>query len=89
MIDFSFQGKVIRINQTPTSGVQTGWRIWNAAYVILRYLELVDTDELRGKRILDLSAGTGIVGIALACCGCNVTCTEIGNMFKSSYVLIA
>ena len=33
--------KVIEIcvNQTPISGVETGWRIWNAAFVILRYLE--------------------------------------------------
>lgn len=33
--------------------------------------------ELAGKRALELGAGTGIVGIAAACCGAHVLLTDL------------
>ena len=39
LLKMNIFGRDILIDQQPVSGVETGWRIWNAAYVVLRYLE--------------------------------------------------
>jgi hypothetical protein len=43
------------------SGVKsTGGEIWEAAYVALRYIEKM---KLNKKKVIDVSCGTGLVGI--------------------------
>ncbi|GBG28368.1 Protein-lysine N-methyltransferase efm3 [Hondaea fermentalgiana] len=72
----------------------TGWTVWNASYVILRFLETELAGKAlpgypaltggagaawwKGKRVLDLSAGLGVLGIACAKLGANVVLTDIG-----------
>ncbi|CAL1597875.1 unnamed protein product [Knipowitschia caucasica] len=49
--------------------------VWDAAVVLSMYLELGSV-ELKGKSVLELGAGTGLVGIVAALLGANVTITD-------------
>ncbi|TRZ00992.1 hypothetical protein DNTS_033376 [Danionella cerebrum] len=49
--------------------------VWDAAIVLCMYLEAGNVD-LKGKRVIELGAGTGLVGIVAALLGANVTITD-------------
>lgn len=49
--------------------------VWDAAVVMCMYLELGRV-ELKGKRVIELGAGTGLVGIVAALLGAKVTITD-------------
>ncbi|XP_037552232.1 protein N-lysine methyltransferase METTL21A [Nematolebias whitei] len=49
--------------------------VWDAAVVMSLYLEL-GSIELKGKRVIELGAGTGLVGIVAALLGAHVTITD-------------
>lgn len=49
--------------------------VWDAAVVMCMYLELGKV-ELKGKRAIELGAGTGLVGIVAALLGAKVTITD-------------
>ncbi|XP_017282359.1 protein N-lysine methyltransferase METTL21A [Kryptolebias marmoratus] len=49
--------------------------VWDAAVVMCLYLELGKV-ELKGKRVIELGAGTGLVGIVAAVLGAHVTITD-------------
>ncbi|KAF6722255.1 Protein N-lysine methyltransferase METTL21A [Oryzias melastigma] len=49
--------------------------VWDAAVVMCMYLELGKV-ELKGKRVIELGAGTGLVGIVTALLGAQVTITD-------------
>ena len=46
--------------------------VWDAALVLLKYLQTKtfrDQFDLRKRRVVELGAGTGVVGLAAACLG--------------------
>ncbi|XP_067254882.1 protein N-lysine methyltransferase METTL21A [Chanodichthys erythropterus] len=49
--------------------------VWDAAVVLCMFLEMGNVD-LKGKRAIELGAGTGLVGIVAALLGANVTITD-------------
>uniref|UniRef100_A0A8C6UFC3 Protein N-lysine methyltransferase METTL21A n=1 Tax=Neogobius melanostomus TaxID=47308 RepID=A0A8C6UFC3_9GOBI len=49
--------------------------VWDAAVVMSMYLELGRV-ELKGKKVIELGAGTGLVGIVAALLGAKVTITD-------------
>ncbi|XP_003453226.1 protein N-lysine methyltransferase METTL21A [Oreochromis niloticus] len=49
--------------------------VWDAAVVMCMYLELGKV-ELKGKKAIELGAGTGLVGIVAALLGARVTITD-------------
>ncbi|XP_015229443.1 PREDICTED: protein N-lysine methyltransferase METTL21A [Cyprinodon variegatus] len=49
--------------------------VWDAAVVLCMYLEL-GAVELKGRKAIELGAGTGLVGIVAALMGANVTITD-------------
>ena len=54
-------------------------RVWEAGIVLSRWLALGVTagaPQLRGRRVLDLGAGTGIAGLAAAALGADVTLSD-------------
>lgn len=57
----------------------TGSSLWDSSIVLLKYLERTHCDDWRGKRVLDLGAGVGLVGLVLALYGAHVTLTDIGE----------
>jgi len=58
---------------------ELGGTVWDAALVFIKYFE--NTTEFppgfwKGKRVLELGAGTGLVSIVLGLLGANVVCTD-------------
>ncbi|XP_051550606.1 protein N-lysine methyltransferase METTL21A [Myxocyprinus asiaticus] len=49
--------------------------VWDAAVVLCMFLEMGNID-LKGKSVIELGAGTGLVGIVAALLGANVTITD-------------
>lgn len=49
--------------------------VWDAAVVLCMYLEL-GAVELKGRKVIELGAGTGLVGIVAALLGAHVTITD-------------
>ncbi|KAM9820705.1 protein N-lysine methyltransferase METTL21A [Neosynchiropus ocellatus] len=71
---FHFAKRDIRLSQDwKTHGVAAV--VWDAAVVLCVYLEM-GLVELRGKKAIELGAGTGLVGIVAALLGARVTITD-------------
>ncbi|KAL7992808.1 hypothetical protein Chor_017064 [Crotalus horridus] len=80
---------ILRLTQRSAGG--TGSVVWDAALVLARFLEKSaaqtgqDTERrggspvafLRHKAVLELGAGTGLVGLVAASLGANVTVTDL------------
>lgn len=61
------------IRQIPNGEIKdigTGSNVWPAAVVLIKYLESLQAEGyFVGKSVIDIGAGTGIVGLACACYG--------------------
>ncbi|KAF7704449.1 protein-lysine methyltransferase METTL21D [Silurus meridionalis] len=78
-------GSVLKVYQYSTGDV--GCVVWDAAIVLSKYLE---TDQFcnsrsgastwSSKHMLELGAGTGVVGIMAASLGANVTVTDLEDL---------
>ncbi|KAG8449186.1 hypothetical protein GDO86_016023 [Hymenochirus boettgeri] len=76
-------GAVLSIRQLISGDV--GCVVWDAAIVLSKFLESREFNHpgghlLSGKRVLELGAGTGIVGIMAATLGANVTVTDLEDV---------
>lgn len=63
-------GDILTINQLEVGDV--GCVVWDAALVLSKYLETKDFsfgEELKGKQMIEIGAGTGIVGLVAASYG--------------------
>ena len=67
-------GSILTINQSEVGDV--GCVVWDAAIVLSCYMETSDfydvnanKNVLAGKRVIELGAGTGLVGLQAACLG--------------------
>ncbi|KAF7659635.1 hypothetical protein LDENG_00295040 [Lucifuga dentata] len=73
---YAFMGEEIRISQKFGANLGVAAPVWEAALHLCGYLE-EQSVELRGKRIIELGAGTGVVGILAARLGAFVTLTDL------------
>jgi predicted nicotinamide N-methyase len=48
----------------PSNPRDLGALVWNACVLMARYLHQQLADELAGRRVLELGAGLGVVGLA-------------------------
>ncbi|XP_061871313.1 EEF1A lysine methyltransferase 3 [Colius striatus] len=72
---YRFCGRVLRIAQHHGPRLGTAGFVWDAALALCRYMEAEQLD-LRGQTVIELGAGTGIVGILAAMLGGDVTITD-------------
>lgn len=70
---FTIRGKPVVIQEVYNSGQGTGLTIWDGAVVLAKYLERMAEEQapgsVAGKTVLELGAGTGVVGLAAAAAG--------------------
>ncbi|MCJ1347955.1 hypothetical protein MMC31_006185, partial [Peltigera leucophlebia] len=57
-----------------------GGQLWPAGRVLAKYLLQLKMDELRGKTIVELGAGSGLVGLALGLHSPNLTAVHITDL---------
>ncbi|XP_072239275.1 EEF1A lysine methyltransferase 3-like [Leuresthes tenuis] len=73
---YKLMGEELRITQVFGANLGVAAPVWEAALHLCRYLE-EQSVELRGKRVIELGAGTGVVGILAARLGAEVTLTDL------------
>jgi len=81
LLVFFIQDRQLRIKEVKENPISMsfGGTVWDSAKTFLRLFEHDDffsMENLRGKRVLELGSGTGIVGLALALLGAQVTLTD-------------
>ncbi|XP_016531517.1 protein-lysine methyltransferase METTL21B isoform X2 [Poecilia formosa] len=69
-------GEELRIKQLFGANLGVAAPVWEAALHLCRYFE-DQSVELRGRRVIELGAGTGVVGILAARLGAEVTVTDL------------
>ncbi|XP_045932513.1 EEF1A lysine methyltransferase 3-like [Micropterus dolomieu] len=73
---YSLVGEELKIRQVFGANLGVAAPVWEAALNLCGYFEEQPV-ELRGKRIIELGAGTGVVGILAARLGGAVTLTDL------------
>ncbi|XP_047438559.1 EEF1A lysine methyltransferase 3-like [Mugil cephalus] len=73
---YNLIGEELKIRQVFGANLGVAAPVWEAALHLCRYFE-EQSVELRGKRIIELGAGTGVVGILAARLGAEVTLTDL------------
>lgn len=70
---------VIDVNLDVSSGtLGIGGRLWDAGICLLRFFAAAPMETVSGKRVLELGAGTGVVGLGAAQLGAShVTITDL------------
>ena len=59
-----------------------GGKVWDAALTLVRYLRAERSTLLEGRRVLELGAGTGIVGMCCALLGASEVCGALAKCYK-------
>eukprot|EP00041_Stephanoeca_diplocostata_P021937 m.519351 g.519351 ORF g.519351 m.519351 type:complete len:286 (+) comp21944_c0_seq3:370-1227(+) len=82
--EMTFCGELVVIEQSPSEDIDlkhnTGHILWDASYVLTRYLELhVGKVYFAGKKCLELGAGTGLPGIVAGMLGASVILTDVSE----------
>ena len=65
--EIQFLDATLSINQAYIGDV--GCVVWDAALVLAKYLEKARGNDLNGRKVLELGAGTGIVGLCCSVAG--------------------
>ncbi|KAM6979446.1 EEF1A lysine methyltransferase 3-like [Aplochiton taeniatus] len=73
---YEFCGQELNISQVFSANLGVAAPVWDAAVHLCRHFE-EKLFGLKGKRIIELGAGTGIVGILAARLGADVTLTDL------------
>ncbi|KAF1792403.1 S-adenosyl-L-methionine-dependent methyltransferase [Phytophthora cactorum] len=66
---FAIDGRVVYIGEVGNSGKGTGLTTWDGSVVLAKYLEHQRRSGITGSRVVELGAGTGLVGISAALLG--------------------
>ena len=67
--------EIVRDSEKQADG-DTGRTVWDAAVVLAKYME-INGAMMRGKRVLELGAGTGLAGLAAAALGAHVDISDL------------
>ncbi|KAF1318257.1 putative n2,n2-dimethylguanosine trna methyltransferase, partial [Globisporangium splendens] len=66
---FSIRGHVVSVGEVGNSGKGTGLTTWDGSVVLAKYLEHARAGDIRGAQIVEVGAGTGLVGLSVALLG--------------------
>ncbi|KAJ0407264.1 hypothetical protein P43SY_008039 [Pythium insidiosum] len=66
---FKINDRTVVVGEVENSGLGTGLTTWDGSVVLAKYLEHQHSSSLQGKRVLEVGAGTGVVGISAALLG--------------------
>eukprot|EP01101_Sappina_pedata_P002648 TRINITY_DN12867_c0_g1_i1.p1 TRINITY_DN12867_c0_g1~~TRINITY_DN12867_c0_g1_i1.p1 ORF type:complete len:297 (+),score=129.54 TRINITY_DN12867_c0_g1_i1:33-923(+) len=82
--EFDVAGKTISIKQKFYSTEETlGWTVWDGSLVLTKYLEIHYKDSLSSKRIVELGAGCGLVGLGAYALGAKeVVMTDMASVIE-------
>ena len=69
----------LRVAEGQADTIDSGARIWDSGREMAALLQLQGA-ALRGKRVLELGAGTGIGGLSAAACGADVLLSDQAHM---------
>ncbi|EQC40720.1 hypothetical protein SDRG_01792 [Saprolegnia diclina VS20] len=70
--EMTIHGEPVLIDEVGNTGQGTGLTIWDGSVVLAKYLEQQprgSPHSVAGRRVIELGAGTGLVGLAAAFCG--------------------
>nr|XP_019942658.1 PREDICTED: protein-lysine methyltransferase METTL21B [Paralichthys olivaceus] len=73
---FTLWGEELKIKQVFGGNLGVAAPVWKSALHLCRYME-EQRVELRGQRVIELGAGTGVVGILAARLGATMTLTDL------------
>ncbi|XP_061642272.1 EEF1A lysine methyltransferase 3-like isoform X1 [Phyllopteryx taeniolatus] len=73
---YMLMGQELKITQLFGANLGVAAPVWESAQQLCQYFEEQHV-ELRGRRVIELGAGTGVVGILAACLGADVTLTDL------------
>ncbi|XP_040281871.1 EEF1A lysine methyltransferase 3 [Bufo bufo] len=76
---YTFCGRELRITQHFGGTLGVAAPVWDAALYLCTYLE-EEKLNVKGKRVIELGAGTGIVGILVSLLGGHVTVTDLPHV---------
>ncbi|KAK9845065.1 hypothetical protein WJX74_010163 [Apatococcus lobatus] len=86
-VEVDLFGKTLRLAQDPNSQ-NLGTTVWDASIVLAKWLEKgarrgeLARHRLRGKKAIELGAGTGLAGLALAMLSCDVVLTDTASILR-------
>ncbi|CAE7513306.1 eef1akmt3 [Symbiodinium natans] len=72
---YDLLGSRVVLSEGDAALTNTGWRTWAGGWLLAKHLE--DTHLEQPRRVLDLSCGTGLAGIALAKAGHEVVLCDL------------
>ncbi|XP_072427902.1 EEF1A lysine methyltransferase 3-like [Chiloscyllium punctatum] len=78
---YEFCGQHLWISQSSTAQIGTSGFIWEAGLALCEYIEK-QRIIFNGMKVIELGAGTGILGILAVLLGGNVTITDQPNVLK-------
>lgn len=76
---FRFHDSELVFRQDPTS-FNHGLAVWDAGLVLASFLDRTQGRRLRGKRVLEIGSGCGVLGVALARLGAHVTLSDLPSV---------
>ena len=89
----SVGGRTLKLTQQPGAGL-VGASLWDSAVLLCRYLSLPDAepllDRIRGRRLIELGCGCGLLGMALSLHGATlVTLTDKADVLPHTRANLA
>ncbi|GLE01139.1 hypothetical protein PINS_up009969 [Pythium insidiosum] len=91
---FKIKDRAVVVGEVENSGLGTGLTTWDGSVVLAKYLEHKYSAFMQGKRVLEVGAGTGLVGISAALLGAtDVVLTDleyvVANLQKNINMTLA